>query len=75
MTVRYLDLFREAVHEATTGAYRRPRGQIQLPPFMGTWKDRLPKPLRILGRKCKRWLHRGRSVDVGLFSCDHSAPT
>jgi glycosyltransferase involved in cell wall biosynthesis len=67
MGARYVDLFRKVWREIDTGAYRRPQGKVQLPPFMGTWKDRLPRPVLALGSRCKRMLRQAHSAAAGLF--------
>lgn len=53
MVRRYASLFDQVLREADSGAYRRPRGIIHMPPVL-TWKDLMPAPLRSAGR----WLLR-----------------
>jgi glycosyltransferase involved in cell wall biosynthesis len=67
MGARYVELFQKVWREIDKGTYRRPRGKIRLPPFMGSWKDRLPRPVLTLGSRCKRLLRRAQSAAGGLF--------
>jgi glycosyltransferase involved in cell wall biosynthesis len=67
MTSRYVDLFQEVWREVDSGAYRRSRARMRMPPFMRPWKDQLPRPVLVLGSGCKRILRRARSAAGGLF--------
>jgi glycosyltransferase involved in cell wall biosynthesis len=67
MGARYLDLFNKVWHEIESGAYHRPRGRVRMPPFMGTWKNSLPKPMLTMGSNCKRMIRKARSAAKGLF--------
>ncbi len=53
MVRNYASLFDQVLREAASGAYRRPRGIMRLPPVL-SWKDLMPTPLRSAGR----WLLR-----------------
>jgi glycosyltransferase involved in cell wall biosynthesis len=65
MVTNYLTLFRRVSEDAAAGAFRRPRGRIQMPPLSPSmewlrpsWKDWLPESVRnVLGR-CKRAIPR-----------------
>ena len=67
MGAQYVALFREVWREVESGGYQRPRGRIRMPPFMGSWKDRLPRSVLVLGSRCKGVLRRAQSVAGGLF--------
>jgi glycosyltransferase involved in cell wall biosynthesis len=72
MTDRYLQVFRRALMDAASGAFRRPRGRIVLPAelqwMQPTWKDWLPEPVRAVANRCKRALCRIRSALIGRKS-------
>jgi glycosyltransferase involved in cell wall biosynthesis len=67
MGAHYVELFQRVWREIDNRTYRRPQGKVRPPPFMGTWKDRLPRPVLALGSRCKRMLHRAQSATAGLF--------
>jgi glycosyltransferase involved in cell wall biosynthesis len=67
MTAHYLDLFDKIWQETESGAYRRPRGKIVRPAFLGSWKDQLPAPVRAVGVRCKRILQSARGAAASLF--------
>jgi hypothetical protein len=67
MTARYVELFDKIWQESASGAYRRPRGKMVRPAFLGTWKDQLPAPVRAVGVRCKRILQSARCAAGGLF--------
>jgi glycosyltransferase involved in cell wall biosynthesis len=60
MAEGYLRVFRRAVSDAASGAFRRPAGRIRLLPsqraMTPTWKDWLPEPVRGVGGRCRRAL-------------------
>lgn len=59
MVQSYVTLFQRVLEQAENGSYHRPRGRILPPPSL-TWKDRLPAPVRAMGRYGKRLLAKGR---------------